>query len=1052
MSRDYKETCLLPRTAFAMKADLFKREPQWLQRWESSGLYAKILARPPRDGSAGRFVFHDGPPYANGHMHYGHILNNALKDFVTRSRSALGAPVKFVPGWDTHGLPIELNVDRELKRKGKVVPTPVLRRLCREEALRWVDVQRVERKRLGVLGTWDTPYLTLHPQYEGRVIEALRAFVAHGIVYRGKKPVQWSWGARTALAEAEVEYDEAHVSPSVYVRFDLDEASAAKVRARLGVSHRRISALIWTTTPWTLPANLAIALHPALVYTALTVAPGEAVLVAKGLAESVVKACRLGSLETAGEAPGADLAGLVARHPFEDRGAPLLLADYVDDSTGTGLVHTAPGHGRDDYSTGQKHGLEAYAPVDEDARYTAELGAGAKALGLEGQFVFDANPVIAKHLAAEGFLLNRVGDTVTHKYPICWRTKTPLITRATTQWFIAMDAPMAGDPNGQTLRQLALAEIDRLHAEGQAAHGRGEAAGWVPAWGYERIRAMIAGRPDWCISRQRAWGVPIPAVHHVPTGEVVLTTSLLDHTAAAFAAHGADAWYGDDPSACLPEFIALADGSLRPRAEFSRDPSILDVWFESGSSFYAVCGADPAVGLPVDLYLEGSDQHRGWFHSSLLVGCAVLGRAPYNAVLTHGFVCDEHGRPYSKSDIRRRQEARRDLIVERVEAGESLDAVLVDLKSAWAAPDKLAEARKRLGKKVALADVALAVAEDDIEFIPPEKIIQEQGAELFRAWAAFVDYENDMPYSRAHLGQAIDGYRRVRNTVRFLLGALREEAAPEVETVALEPLDRWALARLGAVMAGVAGAYRRYAFRSAFAQLLDFTQELSAFYLDASKDWLYNDGPDSPRRVSCVAVMQRIARDLAVALGPLLPFSAEDIWDHLPATPDKPESVHLAPWPEASADPEASALVAAMEVLRRVREASFGALEPLVQAWGVEKQAAKKEGREAGTGPRTFSEAVRIDHPRDAALTVTLPATETAALGPFASHAAELLGVGSLDLVQGQLLRVEASRAAGPACARCWRRRPDVATSGLCTRCAAAVRIFDQARPAGHGE
>lgn len=1032
-----------------MKADLFKREPLWLKRWESMGLYDRMRARPPREGADGRFVFHDGPPYANGHMHYGHILNNALKDFVTRSRMALGAPVKFVPGWDTHGLPIELNVDRELKRKNKVVPTPVLRRLCREEALRWVDVQRTERKRLGVLGTWDAPYLTLNPQYEGRIVEALRAFVAHGIVYRGKKPVQWSWGARTALAEAEVEYDEAHASPSVYVKFDLDADSAARARSLLGVAHTRIAALIWTTTPWTLPANLAIALHPELVYTALTVAPGEAVLVARGLAEAVAKAARLGAVETAGEATGAALAGLVARHPFEDRASPLVLAPYVDESTGTGLVHTAPGHGRDDYATGRAHGLDAYAPVDDDGKYTAELGDGAKALGLQGRFVFDANPFITAHLAATGHLLNRPGETITHKYPICWRTKTPLITRATTQWFIAMDEPMRRDLEGMTLRQRALAEIDRLHAEGAAAAKRGEAAGWVPSWGYERIRAMIAGRPDWCISRQRAWGVPIPAVHHTPTGEVVLSTALLDHVAAAFAAHGADAWYGDDGRACLPETIALADGSLRPREEFALDPSIVDVWFESGSSFYAVCGADPEVGLPVDLYLEGSDQHRGWFHSSLLVGCAVLGRAPYNAVLTHGFVCDEHGRPYSKSDIRRRQEARRDLIVSRVEAGAPLEDVLVALKSVWAAPDKLAEAKKRLGKKVPLADVALAVAEDDIEFIPPEKIIQEQGAELFRAWAAFVDYENDMPYSRAHLGQAIDGYRRVRNTVRFLLGALRDEPAPAVESVALEALDRWALVRLGQVLDGVEAAYRRYAFRAAFALMLDFTQELSAFYLDASKDWLYNDAATSPRRASALAVMQRIARDLAVALAPLLPFSAEDIWDHLPALAGKEESVHLATWPAAPRDSEADALVRAMEALRRLREGAFAALEPLVQAWGVEKQAAKKEGREAGAGERAFDPSVRIDHPRDAALTVALPTSDHAALGPFAASAAELLGVGSLVFVTGETLRVEAVRAPGPACARCWRRRPDMTPLGVCTRCEAAVRLLDEASPAG---
>lgn len=1020
-----------------MKADLFKREPLWLKRWDAMGLYEKMRARPAKAS----FRFHDGPPYANGRMHYGHILNNALKDFVTRSRTLLGEPVKFVPGWDTHGLPIELNVDRELKKKGKAVPTAVLRRLCKEEALKWVGVQREERKRLGVLGTWESPYLTLNPQFEGRIVEALAAFVRHGIVYRGLKPVQWSWGARTALAEAEVEYAERHVSPSVYVKFDLDADAAARLRALTGAAHARLSALIWTTTPWTLPANLAIAVHPALKYRVLTVGPDEGVLVTEALAAAVAKAAGLDAAVTSEAVLGEALVGLIARHPFEDRPSPLLPALYVDDQTGTGLVHTAPGHGRDDYNTGRKYDLDPYAPVDDDARYTAELGAGAKALGLEGMFVFDANPIIAARLAETGHLLNRVGETITHKYPICWRTKTPLITRATTQWFIAMDEPMKGDPEGRSLRTLALAEIDRLQAEGQGAGRHGDAVGWIPGWGYERIRAMIAGRPDWCISRQRAWGVPIPAVHHRPTGEVVLDPGLLEHVAAVFAEKGADAWYLDD-AAVLPETIALASGERRPREEFARDPSIVDVWFESGSSFYAVCGADPEIGMPVDLYLEGSDQHRGWFHSSLLVGCAVLGRAPFNAVLTHGFVCDEHGRPYSKSDILRRQESRRDEIVARVTAGETLSAVLGALKSTWAGAEKLAEADKRL-KKQSLAEVAAAIAEEDIEYIAPEKIIAEQGAELFRAWAAFVDYEHDMPYSRHHLNQAIDGYRRVRNTARFLLGALRDEAAPMTAAVALEPLDRWALVRLGETLSAVEGAYRRYRFREAFALVLELCQELSAFYLDASKDWLYNDDPRSPRRRSTLATMQAIAAAVAVMIAPILPFSAEDIWDSLPSFEGKTESVHLASWPTVQGFDDAAALARAMTSLRKLRDATHATLEPMVSAWGAEKQAAKRESREAGAGPQTFEPAMQIDHARDAALTVTLAAAEHDALGAMGDNPAELLGVGVLTLTRGESNRVAARRAEGEACARCWRRRGDVAATGLCSRCAAAVSAFD---------
>ncbi|MEI8256001.1 MAG: isoleucine--tRNA ligase [Deltaproteobacteria bacterium] len=867
MSRDYKPTLFLPETDFAMKADLAKREPDWLARWKKAGLYDSILARP----TSRRFVFHDGPPYANGHMHYGHVLNNALKDFVTRFRNISDEHTRFIPGWDCHGLPIELNVDKMLGAKKRDMSTTQVREVCRKEAEKWLDVQREERQRLGVLGTWDEPYRTMSPQFEGAVVRALGAFVKRGLVYRGKKPVQWCAHDRTALAEAEVEYIEKHVSPSVYVKFPASTAAATSLKGHPGSRATKFFAVIWTTTPWTLPANLAIAVHPDVEYVVVDVARDggevEGWLVAKPLAQNLLDAGKLGASATIGEGvvKGAALEGLAFRHPWEERDSAIVLATYVETETGTGLVHTAPGHGRDDYVTGLKHGLDAYAPLDDAGRYTDELGDGSKAMGLVGQTIWQANPIIVQAMADRGVLVNRVGDAITHKYPGCWRCHNPLITRATTQWFIALDEPMAGEADKKTLRQRALEEIDRLAGEGErAAKQGGDAQGWVPGWGRERIHGMISNRPDWCISRQRVWGVPIPALHCEACQHATLTAPLLDHVAKVFAVDGAGAWYEPTSDVVPPGFACEKCGATGP---FTRDQSIVDVWFESGSSFYAVCADPPDMGLPVDLYLEGSDQHRGWFHSSLLVGIAVTGKAPFRAVLTHGFVVDDKGAALSKS-------------------------VINEMKARG----------------------------EDVSHFDPLLMIKNQGAELLRAWSAYEDYRGDVRLSKDHFTQVADAYRKIRNAFRFMLQVMRRRPAPLLSEVTLEPIDRWAQARLQQVVADAERAYRTYEFRAVFVGAVEFLGDLSATYMDVIKDWLYNDAEDSPRRRSTLAVCDQIVRSMATALAPILPFTAEDVWDHLPKRPEDPTSVHLTRWPTLARPADADALLGAYQQ-KLVREA-----------------------------------------------------------------------------------------------------------------------------------
>ncbi len=926
-----------------MRANLAQREPAILKSWSEQQVYNSSLERLKDEE---RYVFHDGPPYANGHLHYGTVFNKILKDIVIKYQGLAQRQTRFVPGWDCHGLPIELNVERSIGReKAQTIPAISLRKACRKEAEKWIDVQRKEFQRLGVFGVWQEPYLTLHPQYEKGILEVLSACIDQGIVERGKKPVYWCGHCQTALAEAEVEYAE-HTSPSIYVKFPFESAQANSVYRLLGLAEtdaKPIHAVIWTTTPWTLPANLAIAVHPEFDYVAVDVGDELWLLAAERL--EAISRDTGGSLKPVGQPiKGERLTQLRARHPFEDRDAPLLAADYVTLEAGTGLVHTAPGHGVDDYVLGQKHGLEPFAPVDEAARFTDEVPSAWR-----GQAVMDANKDIVHFLATTKRLANPEGQRIRHSYPHCWRCKTPVIFRATTQWFVLLDKPLKRDPAQRSLRELAMEAIKEVT--------------WVPAWGRDRIEGMVSQRPDWCISRQRRWGVPIPAFHCDGCGEALLSTEVVSHVAELFKEHGSDIWFEKPAEELLPSSQRCS--TCRGQS-WSKDQSILDVWFESGASFQAVLSSDAyglAHSVPADLYLEGSDQHRGWFHSALLLGVAKTGHAPYKRVLTHGFVCDDQGRPYSKSEIRRRQEA---------------------------------------GEK--------------IEYIEPEAVIKQKGAELLRAWTASQDYRSDPRYSEEHLAQAAESYFKLRNTLRFLLGNLNDYDRNSV--VETEPLDAWAQARMRFYLQTVIRAYESYDFRKVFQATLELSVgDWSAFYLDVIKDRLYCDEANSIRRRSSQATLDMIARGMLCALAPILCFTADEAWGYLPGEAEG--SVFLSGklvMPVLSERDQQ--LLDAGQVLARVRDTVNAAMEPLV--------------RDKALG-----------HRREAAVTLTLAAEDHEALRQIVSDFSEVLAVAEVTIVDGPSMQASVRKTSYERCPRCWRHQSDVKSAEeLCKRCAKVMETW----------
>jgi isoleucyl-tRNA synthetase len=805
-SLDLKKTVNLPSTGFGMKANLPTTEPKMLAHWRESGLYRKI--RQAREGSP-RYVLHDGPPYANGNIHLGHAFNKLLKDFIIKSKTMAGYDSPYVPGWDCHGLPIEIKVDHQLGSKKAKMTTAQIRGECRKYAQKYVDLQSESFQRLGVFGRWEAPYTTMSPGYEAVIAGAFVDFLAKGSVYKGLKPVNWCMSCRTALAEAEVEYEN-HSSPSIWVRFRL-MSDATAISPALG--GKEVYGLIWTTTPWTIPANVGIAFHPTYQYAAVE-ADGAVYIVAADLVEATAANCGWASFREIARFEGARLDGAEFRHPFLARDSKGVLADYVTLEQGTGAVHTAPGHGAEDYITGQKYGLPTFCPVDAHGRFFHAEGApGRLPEEIIGKRVWEANPIVSGILAASGALLGE--KKIDHSYPHCWRCHNATIFRATEQWFIGMDT--------NNLRADALEAIKKVK--------------WHPEWGEERMSNMIATRPDWCISRQRVWGVPLTVFYCDACGETLSDRKYLDPVVALFREHTADVWYEKSAAELLgPEAKCAKCGG----GEFRKESDILDVWFDSGSSHLAVLTGDNDLPWPSDMYLEGGDQYRGWFHSSLLVGVGLRGEAPYHECATNGWALDGEGRAMSKS----------------------------------------------LGNVIA-----------------PEEIIKKYGADLLRLWTSSVAFQEDVRLSDLILTRLTEAYRKLRNTFRYALGNLHDfdpvsDALPAGE---LLEVDQWILHRAAALVEQCRGWYDELAFHRVYQAVYNFaTTDLSAIYFDVLKDRLYTCSPGSKARRSAQTALYRVNHALLRLVAPILAFTADEAWSHARRLPGDPESVHLALLPRAS--------------------------------------------------------------------------------------------------------------------------------------------------------
>ncbi len=798
-TRDYKNTLNLPHTDLPMKANLAQREPEQLAHWEQQDVYGKLRA-----AAKGRptFILPDGPPYANGAIHIGHAVNKVLKDIIVKSRTLDGYDAPYIPGWDCHGLPIELQVEKKHGRVGRKLDARAFRAACRAYAQTQVDAQREDFRRLGVMGDWSRPYLTMMPQYEAEQLRAFAQIIRNGHLYKGFKPVYWCLDCRSALAEAEVEYEE-KTSPAVDVRFDA--VDTGEVSKRFGLQtplQGKAAAVIWTTTPWTLPANQAVALHAELKYSLLQVATGEHLILASDLAAACMQRYEIADWQDVAQVEGRVLEGLQLQHPFYDRQVPVILGEHVTLEAGTGAVHTAPGHGQEDFAVGQQYGLPLDNPVGGDGRFLPATPLFA------GLTVWEANKQVVETLEQRGQLLRH--EAYRHSYPHCWRHKTPVIFRATPQWFIGMEQ--------KGLRAQALAEIGKVR--------------WMPAWGEQRIYGMIENRPDWCISRQRTWGVPIALFIHRESGELhPRTPELLEAVAERVEQGGIDAWFDMEAAELLGD----------EAAQYEKVPDVMDVWVDSGLMHHCLARMRPEMTVPADLYLEGSDQHRGWFHSSLLTSVAQHGCAPYRAVLTHGFTVDEKGRKMSKS----------------------------------------------MGNVVS-----------------PQKVVNALGADILRLWVAATDYSGEIGVSNEILNRAADSYRRMRNTFRYLVGNLHKFDPRQhlLEPQQLLPLDAWALARTIQMQEEIVAAYRNYQFHLIYQKVHNFcVVDLGGFYLDVLKDRLYTLREDSLARRSAQTVLYWMAEAMARWLAPILSFTAEELWRFLPG--ERAESVFLSQWAGLPAPP-----------------------------------------------------------------------------------------------------------------------------------------------------